>query len=217
MKRTLALLFQAVGAATLLGALAFGVLMAFAGQWLQVDDGPARSDYILPLAGDGNRVVHAAALYHQGWAPKILVSLAYEDPPTPLDELKARMGYPRFASCREWDEAAYAVLDVPQATLEFFGNGHISTVEEAEALRAHLQAAPVRLLLVTSPYHARRAKTIFEHVYPEATIRMVIAPGERFRERWWADQQSAQMVVLETAKTIHYLLGGVYRSTDPTP
>jgi uncharacterized SAM-binding protein YcdF (DUF218 family) len=215
MKRTLVLLLQATGAATLLGALAFCVLMFFAGQWLQVDDGPAKADYILPLAGDGNRIIHAAGLYHQGWAPKVLASLAHVYPPTHMDALQKRMGYPQYGSQREWYDAIFAALGVPPEAIEFFGNGHISTVEEAEALRKHLDAAPVRLLLVTSPYHARRAKTIFEDVYPEADIRMIVSPDESFRERWWTDQHSAQMVVLETAKTLHYLLGGAYRSTDP--
>lgn len=216
MKRCLALFLQTVGAVTLLGGLILCIAMFFAGQWLQVDDGPAKADYILPLAGDGNRNIFAAELHHQDWAPKLLVSLAQIPAPTPYDLLKTRMGFPKFDSQRDWYETMYRILGVDQDDLEFFGNGHISTVEEAEALRAHLGAAPVRLLLVTSPYHARRAKTIFEDIYPEAEIRMIVSPDQNFRKRWWTDQQSAQMVVLETAKTLHYLLGGVYRSTDPT-
>lgn len=214
MKRILSLFFQIVGAITLFGLVGSCVLMSFAGQWLQVDDGPAKADYVLPLAGDNNRNIYAAELFQQGWAPRLLVSMAYSYPPTKMDEIKIRMGYPQFPSLRAWYEALYTTLGIKLDNLEFFGNGHVSTVEEAEALRTHLRAAPVRLLLVTSPYHARRAKTIFQDIYPEADIHMVITPYESFEERWWTDQYSAQMVVLETAKTLHYLLGGVYRSTD---
>lgn len=212
MRRATALLLQAVGALALTGLLAACLLLFFAGQWLQINDAPAKADYILPLAGDGNRNIYAAELFEQGWAPRILVSRAHEYPPTRMDRLKLRMGYPEFPDQRAWYEAMYGALGVNLDVLEYFGNGHLSTVEEAEALRSHLKGAPVRLLLVTSAYHARRAKTIFQDVYPEAEIRMVITPYAPFEEQWWADQYSAQMVVLEAAKTLHYLLGGAYRS-----
>jgi hypothetical protein len=42
----------------------------------------------------------------------------------------------------------------------------------------------------------------------------VATPYEDFVEKWWTDQTSAVNVVLETAKLIHYHLGGAFRSTD---
>ncbi|MEF2146220.1 MAG: YdcF family protein [Desulfovibrionaceae bacterium] len=214
MKKLLGSLLQTIGALTLLLALGLAVSLYWAGQWLQVDDGPNQADYILALAGDSSRDIHAAELFRQGFAPALLVSHGWERPATEVDRLNARLGYPQYENFEHEHRQIYAQLGVPSQALEFFGNGHVSTVEEAEALRAHLKGRPVRLLLVTSPYHARRAKTIFQDIYPEATVRMVITPHESFRESWWTDQHSAQMVVLETAKILHYLLGGAFRSTD---
>ena len=209
-------LLQVVGALVVFGTLAAVVSLYYAGQWLQRSDVPAPAEAIVALAGDNLRLLTAARLFHEGYAPVILVSLPREDPPSPLQSYKQAMGYPEFDSTRDFDLALLQVAGVPPEAVRFFGGQQISTVEEAEALRDELAARPMdTLLVVTSPYHVARARTILTDTLPrDTTLLMVPADGDRFRERWWADQYSAQMVVLETAKLVHYWLGGVFRSTD---
>ena len=216
MSRAFRIFLLATGATTLCLILGSVALLAFAGDWMKVNDAPVKSDYILPLAGDTHRFIKAAELYREGYGPVILVSMAQKHPPTRLQQLHWRMGYPKYPT-KKYLTLLLQLLDAESAQLEPFGNGHVSTVEEAEALRAHLHGRKVRLLIVTSPYHARRAKMIYEGILPDCEVTVVTTDEGAFKKQWWRDQYSSQNLVMEFAKTMHYLLGGAFRSTDPAP
>lgn len=217
MRRLAGIFLQIVGAFSLLSFVIAAGSILFAGYWMDLNEEPVTADYILPLAGDGHRMIKAAELYRQGYAPAILLSNARQLPPTRQQRLHWQMGYPRY-SREQYLSLLLPLLGVESARLEEFGNGHISTVEEAEALRRHLNDNKVTLLIVTSPYHARRAKMIFEDILPESTIVVTTTREGGFEKRWWAKQTSAQNIIIELAKTLHYLAGGVFRSTDePSP
>lgn len=213
MKRFMRGFLQLFGTLCLLGLLAGTALLVFAGYWMDVNDPPIQADYILPLAGDSHRMLKAAELYNQGYAPTILLSNARAYPPTRMHKLKWQMGYPRY-SREQFLSLLLPLIGAGSAHLEEFGNGHISTVEEAEALRDHLAGRQSRLLIVTSPYHARRAKMIFEDILSDCTISVSVTEEGAFDKKWWLDQVSAQNIVMELAKTIHYALGGAFRSTE---
>ena len=213
MRRVFDAFLRLVGAATLIGLTAGIALLIGAGYWMRVNDAPQQADYIIPLAGDSGRLIKAAELYHQGFAPVILLSNSAELPATGLDRLRWEIGFPNLER-DDYHMRLLAVLGAQTSVAGSFGHGHISTVEEAEALREYLKGQPARLLLVTSPTHARRAKMIFEDILPECEITMVATDEGGFGADWWKDQYAAQNLVLEFAKTAHYLLGGVFRSTD---
>lgn len=213
MKRTVRYLLQAIGAITVFTTLVSLGLLFFAGHWMRVDDAPVKSDYILPLAGDINRTIRAAELYTEGYAPILLYSNAVSHPPTRWDRLSHQLGYPEYSRI-EIVNRINELLGAGAAKIESFGNGHVSTVEEAEALKEHFGEKNPHLLLVTSPYHARRAKIIFENVLSECKISVATTENGAFTYDWWKDQQSAQLLVMELSKTLHYMLGGAYRSTD---
>lgn len=103
---------------------------------------------------------------------------------------------------------------VPEKAIKFFSNGYIRTVEKAESLKGALEGRLVKLLVVTSPYHTRRAKAIFEDVLSNTEIRVIADPYDKFSRKWWTDRNSAIHVVLETAKTLFYHIGGTFRSAD---
>ncbi len=204
---------QCIGLLTILTVLAGLGLATFAGYWMNVEDEPAQADYIIPLAGDEHRIMRAAELYREGYAPTILFSNAVTIPPSRFKKLQWEMGFPQYTR-EQFRRLMLQQLGAASAHVETFGNGHVSTVEEAEALRVYLGGQPKRLLIVTSPYHAKRAKMIFEKALPNCTISMSMPKEGTFKKWWWKDQESAQLLVMEFAKTIHYLLGGVYRSSD---
>jgi uncharacterized SAM-binding protein YcdF (DUF218 family) len=180
---------------------------------MDVNEKPIKADYILPLAGNRHRLIKAAQLYNSGYAPIILISNAIKYPPSKLTQLKWEIGYPKYTN-EQLNALLLKKLGAQSAILEPFGNGHISTVEEVEALKAHLNGKTPRILVVTSPYHARRAKMIFEEMLPDCTVSITVTDEGAFKKRWWKDQVSAQNLVMEFAKTMHYLMGGVFRSTD---
>lgn len=180
---------------------------------MQVDDKPFKADYILALAGDGHRFFKAAELYRAGYAPAILISDAKVYPPSRLTQIQWEMGFPKYTP-GQYLTLLFQKLGMESARIEHFGNGHISTTEEAESLRNHLNGKSIRLLLVTSPYHARRAKIIFKDTLPDCEIRVLTNEEDIIEKTWWKDQKSAQLLVQELAKTLHYLAGGAFRSTD---
>jgi len=202
------LMFLAVLCILLIGAGFF-----FAGEWLVLNEQPAKSDAIVLLSGGMARPLHGADLYHGGYAPVIYVSR-----PKPDEQVLhvERLGI-RIPRNEERYKEILLKKEVPEEAISFFSQGHVSTVEEAESLRKALGDKPMKLLVVTSPYHTRRAKTIFGDIFPNADIRVVATPYESFDPKWWTDKNSAIAVVLETVQTLYYHLGGAFRSTDLSP
>lgn len=206
-------LLAVIGGLTVAGFVLAIAILAFAGHWMRVNETPVKADYILPLAGNMNRMIKAAELYKDGYAPIILLSRPRSLPPAPLREIKLQMGYPDY-DLYEFVARLLKVLNADSAIVEPFGNGHASTVEEIEALKKHFGERKPSLLVVTSPYHARRAKMIMDDLMPDYEITMTVSDDGAFRNDWWRDQDSAQYLVMEFAKTLYYMAGGAFRSTD---
>jgi uncharacterized SAM-binding protein YcdF (DUF218 family) len=202
---------QTIGLLTVL-ALFGGIFALFLlGPWLQYQDQPERSDYIIPLAGDGHRLIKAAELYREGFAPKILLSNEQVRELTRYQKLAIELGYPR-PEPEAFRLQLLERLGVPSSATETFGQGHISTVEEAEALKRFLGDRSGTMILVTSPFQARRAKMIFERVMPQCRWLIVWPPERSLPERWWSDQRAALDTVTEIAKLLYYWAGGAFRA-----
>jgi uncharacterized SAM-binding protein YcdF (DUF218 family) len=207
MKRHLRLLLQGLGALTLLGLVVGGTLVLTAGWWLRMDDAPRKADAIVILAGYIHRAIFAADLYHQGLAPVILLGRPYQGERDVLCDL----GFP----CQTQIEAVEQVLrakGVPPGVLRLYGKDHLSTVEEGESLARELGSEPRTLIVVTSPYHCRRAKMILSGILRGHELIMPLTPYERFDRIWWRHQGSASAVVSEVAKFVFHFLGTPFRS-----
>lgn len=178
--------------------------LSYAGEWLSVGDQPQQADAILVLGGSYTRPFQAADLYRQGFARKIYVSVpAREDQHRLLDE--AGVAFPRE------EEVMRQVLltkGVPASAIEYFGRDSISTAAEAHAARTLFGEGAPRLLVVTSPYHLRRARMTFANVLPAADIRVIGTSYDPLPLVWWKDQTAARNVLLELAKITFYKLGG---------
>jgi len=213
-RNTGAKLLQWIGGLTLVTGIALFLLLASAGYWMHVDEEVNNTDFILPLAGDAQRMIKAIELYKKGIAPTILVSNAWKEPPSQLQKIEWEMGYPNYSDT-EFLKKLLELMGAGKAHLEIFGNGHVSTVEEAEALKKHLDGKSVSLLIVTSPSHALRAKMVYKKTLPKCRITITTTNEGAFDTAWWRHQKDAQNLLLELLKTVHYLVGGVFRSTDP--
>jgi uncharacterized SAM-binding protein YcdF (DUF218 family) len=193
-------LILAVALLALVAFLARALWLPWLGYLLIHDDGPARADIAVVLAGDsyGHRIEKAAQLVRAGYVPAALVSGpsglygVYE-----CDMAIAyivRKGYPA-----EW------FIPLP--------NDARSTREEAAAVLPELARRHVRsLLLVTSDFHTARARRIYlaaERGIPDApSIRAVAAPDEYFRaDSWWRDRQGQKIAFVEWCKTFAAFLG----------
>lgn len=135
-------------AGALLGLLALLAAAAFLfpQQVLCVDDGRVQADVlIVPGGAGGERTRHAAELYRQGFAPRIILSGA--------------------GDC-EGHRAILLAAGVPDSaiTLE---NKSATTKENAEFTARILRETGVkRAAVVTSWWHSRRALNCFRHYAP---------------------------------------------------
>ena len=157
------------------------------------DDGPAKAEIAVVLAGDqsGYRISKAAELVKQGFVPAVLVS------------------GPAYYAMHESDAAIdYAVKHGSPAGW-FIGvpNSALSTREEARVMLAEMRRRNIRsFLLVTSEYHTARAGRIYRATEralgggPE--MRVVAAPDKHFhRDSWWKSREGLKTVFMEWSKT----------------
>lgn len=188
------------------------VLLAIGSIWLlgavlAVDDlktcknGPDSSvahcqpaDAIIAISGGDTdaRTREAIALYNKGWAPSLILSGAAQDKSgqsnaAAMEGQALRAGVPHEA----------IILD-EQAT---------DTAGNAAGLKPIAQNYRLkRIILVTSPYHQRRASVEFEHVLgKEITIINHPTPEDRFWEpdQWWLNPYSWYLALSETIKLLY--------------
>jgi uncharacterized SAM-binding protein YcdF (DUF218 family) len=83
------------------------------------------------------------------------------------------------------------------------------TYGEAVACRAFAVEQPIkRLLIVTSPYHTRRALSIFRSVFSRSEIQIGVAPASLHSparpDRWWLARYDFSYVAYEWTATVYY-------------
>jgi len=165
---------------------------------LIVRDRLAPADVILVLAGDNNgeRAAAGIQLFKQGYAPRLLMSGG------PLAWHLTAAGWMR--------EQAVAA-GVPAAAVLLQAKSH-STIEDARFSLPIVRARGFRsVILVTSPYHTRRAAAVFKKLFRSAGIRVMVYPAEPsdFNPHdWWRRHEDTQYVVWEYVSRALYLLKG---------
>jgi uncharacterized SAM-binding protein YcdF (DUF218 family) len=179
-----------------------GAVLAWVAHWLEVGGPPERAEVILLLNGEAEtRAFAAAALWKAGWAPRILVSTVAHDPQheqtgvPPEHELNLRVLW---------------ACGVPRGAVSLLDGQAASTYDEALAAADYLaHAAPQRLLVVTSGYHTRRARWIFQRVLAGKAARVaVVAAAEDAwpAEAWWRTAQGFAVISGEYLKLGFYIL-----------
>ena len=186
------------------------LFVANVSRWLAEPDPVAAADAIVILAGSYHRPIYAAELHKQGIAPLVYVSVPARDPVVAiLDPLGVRL-----TPIEETYEQILRVMGVPAASILRLGKNSLSTFQEAREARKVFTAPGTRLMLVTSPFHVRRARMVFEEVFAGSGVRIAVAsaPQEPFPVAWWTSQDAAREVLLEWAKITFYRLGGRFES-----
>ncbi|HEV7684465.1 MAG TPA: YdcF family protein [Pyrinomonadaceae bacterium] len=194
----------AVIAGVVLALLPF--FAAGAARLLVVHSSLGKADAIVILSGSATfreRAQHAAVLFNEGRAPRIVLtndhlksSWSQEEQRNPyyyeraLDELH-RAGVPNDR---------IAVIMVPIR----------STYDEAVALKDYSEANHLNsMLVVTSAYHSRRAFWTFRRVFEGSGKLIGIDPAEPLIESpaaatWWLHRLGWEMVPKEYAKILVY-------------
>jgi uncharacterized SAM-binding protein YcdF (DUF218 family) len=165
------------------------------GQYLVETDPPAKSDMIVVLGGDwfGNRILKAAELSKQGYAPHVLVSgggYLY-------GKYEGDMAVP-FAVSHGYDEKIFIKLLYPSS----------STRDEAKAVIPELRRLGVRkYILVTTEFHTRRAGKIFRELAPDLELRVVPSPDTLHWNNWWREREGRKTFLMEWTKTVTSTVG----------
>lgn len=185
----------------------------YAGYWLKSDHKPEPADAIIILAGSYERPFYAADLYLKKYASQVYIS-------TPVRENGQKI-LDDFGVFMPHAEDIYRQIllkkGVPDSNISFLEGHAISTVAEAVKIRNMFINKKVKLLIITSPFHVRRAELIFKReLSPGSGIKFIVlaTPYELFKEKWWEDQNSARNVLLEIVKIFFYLIGGRFNSAS---
>ncbi len=205
LKRERAARFLAVGA---LALAAWSLLAWGAARALIVSAPLPRAEALVVLSGSGayvERTRHAARLFREGRAPKII--LTNDSQRGPWSEAEQRN--PTFT------ERATAELHRSGVTpdrIEVLPDAVSSTYSEAVVLRRYATEHGLRsILVVTSSYHSRRALWTLRHVFQGSGVEVgleTVAPGQQMPRpaTWWWYPSAWQMVALEYPKLIYYWL-----------
>ena len=183
------------------------ITVFFIGSWLHNDDSLVKADAIIVLGGNSSRAYHAADLYLQGYAPYIFLSVPIRtNTEMLLDHSDIFM--PRE---EEINKQVLLKKGVPAIRIKTLAQTVVSTADEAEEVMKITKSDNCRMIVVTSPYHVRRAKMIFHDHVNGCDIRVVGSSYEPYPSKWWQDKELARNIILEIHKILFYELGGGFR------
>ena len=167
----------------------FVAWFVLAGRLLESTDEPVRSDAVVVPSGDvlGNRLIAGARALRQTGSGRLVVFVQegglYDQHQVAADFLE-----------REGVDPAQVRLVPPGG----------STAEEAGAFAALAHRCGWRsAIVVTSPYHTRRAGWLFRRALGFPFVVRVLSDGEPYdRWTWWSDDATTEAVVLEWTKML---------------
>lgn len=176
-------------------------------RWLIVRAPLEQADAIVVLSGSATlreRVQHAARLYAEKRAPKIL--LTTDNQQGGWSRAEQRNLYFHELALRQLSRSG-----VPTENVELVTPPVGSTWDEATVLRDYAKTHNLRsILIVTSSYHSRRALFTFRNFFADAGTQIGIDPVETGIQTprpatWWLHIRGWQMVLVEYLKLIYYL------------
>ncbi|MFM7128105.1 MAG: YdcF family protein [bacterium] len=159
---------------------------------------PEKSDAICILLGDFRvRPLRAAELYHRGFADQILIVDYPED-----------MLYGSLES--QLAQVMTMRAGVPLEKLILIRGKVTSTREEARFYREYAEEHQLKsLLIVTSSFHTRRSRWIFQKVFAESDIKLSFAAARQpfiDETNWYLTDEGLVTYFSETLKTLYYFL-----------
>jgi uncharacterized SAM-binding protein YcdF (DUF218 family) len=188
----------AVGIFILLFTVAAVAAFFSLGFYLSPQGTLAKADTIVAISGGETaaRTIEAVKLYNDGWAKHIIFSGAALDPTSPSNAqtmaiAAQKQGVP--ASAIELDEAAANTRQNAEGVSAIMAREHFTS-----------------MILVTSPYHQRRADITFRRaVGPSMTIINHSSYDQAWRRsNWWATTYSRNLTWSELQKVIYELVAG---------
>jgi uncharacterized SAM-binding protein YcdF (DUF218 family) len=176
-------------------AFLLAVLTISVGFLLSPQDKLKKADLIVAISGGetAQRTAEAVKLYNQNYAPKLLFSGAAQDKTGPSNAAAMRT------------EAISEGVPAKDILIE---EGSTNTVENAKQTAPIIHSLSAKsIILVTSPYHQRRASLNFRQILgPDIKIINHSATDSSWRKSsWWATPYTFGLTVSEIQKTLYVL------------
>ena len=177
--------------------LAVGAFLGL-GFYLSPQDQLAKADTIVAISGGDTtaRTAEAVRLYQDGWAPRIIFSGAALDPNSPSNAQA-------MATAAEQAGVPASAIRLEEAAT----NTRENAADVATIVRQNNYHS---LILVTSPYHQRRASIVFHReLGHDVTVVNHSSPDQTWRRsHWWATSYSRALTISEAQKVLFELIGG---------
>lgn len=196
-KRSRSVRFRAV--AGLAGILLIGFAVRYSGETLVLSRHVDRPNVIVVLAShEWERLPTAAQLARQNAAAQVLLTLPVHVTSSNCHDCSQRL-----------TRLSEAGIDPNRVTV--LSQRVTNTYDEATAAAAWVRRHQIdRVVVVTSPYHARRALATFRHQFGSAGIRADIGLETPLAgvhpTRWWLRPYERQYVTYEWAGIIYYAI-----------
>ena len=194
--------------AALLALAGTACFLPFAGRFLVREDPLEPADAIFVLAGGRvDRWLEGTELYRERIAPAIVLSPGI----VTKAEMDLRAKGIRFPGEAELARDAMLQLGIPAEAVRVLPGTVDNTAHEAEAFH-HLvrQTGWQRIVVVTSPYHVRRAGFAFRREF-EGTGVEIVVHGSRYSDarptRWWTQRSDIRYLMNEMPKFLAYVVG----------
>lgn len=161
-----------------------------------VDPKCAQADAIVAISGGDTsaRVAEAIKLYNQGWAKKLVFSGAALDSSGPSNA----------------DVMRKQALEVGVPASDIITEGDSLNTADNAFRTSVLVGGVKRIIVVTSPYHQRRAGLEFQHFFGNQ-VQVVDHPtpyDRQWQNYWWSTTSGWTLAVSESVKTLFVMWFG---------
>jgi uncharacterized SAM-binding protein YcdF (DUF218 family) len=194
-----------LGLVMLLALVAGVVVFRGAGRWLTREDPLSRADVILVLSGGMPYAAQEAGrVFKMGYSSEVWVSR----PESPAGKLE-KQGI-HFVGEEEYNREILNHAGVPDASIHILPDTIVETEQEvAEAAREMRLTGKTKVIIVTSPQHTRRVKTLWKKLAGDnSNVIVHAAPTDPFdADHWWRNSRDAFSVVREALGLVNALTG----------
>jgi uncharacterized SAM-binding protein YcdF (DUF218 family) len=169
------------------------------GHLLVVADPLKKANAIVVLSGgEDARLQEAISLYLEEYADAVI-----------LTETGAVLeGYSATYSSEQRLVLIYA--GIPPTAIQVIGKHAASTREEAKLVRTLVANTDAHtLIVVTDPYHTLRTRLIWNDVFKDSGVELIIRParGSWYKpETWWLSRAGWENTINEYAKLVSYIV-----------
>ncbi len=199
MKKKLFLILIIILAVILTVAYQLRVPHVLIGKYLSPSDTLTKTNAIIVVSGDTDRMKHAIDLYKQGYAPKLILSGA------------AREGDVSNALAMHIEASNSGIPDDAVILEERATN----TFENAIFTKDIVQSKGFKnIILVSSPYHQRRVYETFRSVFRGTDVTFQNSPSIYSSwkvDSWWKIDKNTHLTQEEIAKIFWAKISGNYR------